>query len=76
MIGGGPAGLEVARVAAIRGHDVTIVERTDQLGGMARVAGPHLPLVEWFEREIERLGVTVQLGSAADGQPVAGTAST
>ncbi len=60
VIGGGPAGLEVARVAAIRGHDVTIVERAEQLGGMARVAGPHLPLVEWFEREIERLGVTVR----------------
>ena len=59
MIGAGPAGLEAARVAAIRGHDVTVVERADQLGGMARVAGPHLALVEWFEREIQRLGVTV-----------------
>jgi hypothetical protein len=60
VVGGGPAGLEVARVASIRGHDVTIVERTDRLGGMARIAGPHGPLVEWFEREIERLGVTVR----------------
>jgi 2,4-dienoyl-CoA reductase (NADPH2) len=64
VIGGGPAGLEVARVAAIRGHDVTIIERSDRLGGAARVAGPHLPLVEWFEREVERLGITVQLGVA------------
>ena len=67
VIGAGPAGLEAARVAAIRGHDVTIVERADQLGGMARVAGPHLALVEWFEREIGRLGVTVRLGEASIG---------
>jgi mycofactocin system FadH/OYE family oxidoreductase 1 len=66
VIGGGPAGLEVARVAAIRGHQVTIVEQRDRLGGMARVAGPHLPLVEWFEREILRLGITVTCGVAHD----------
>ncbi len=58
VVGGGPAGLEVARVAAIRGHEVTVLEHADELGGLARVAGPHFALVEWWERELERLGVT------------------
>ncbi len=62
VVGGGPAGLETARIAAIRGHDVTLVERGEQLGGVARVAGPHGPLIDWYVRELDRLGVTVQLG--------------
>ena len=40
VVGGGPAGLETARVAATRGHDVRLVERDDRLGGIAAVAGP------------------------------------
>jgi mycofactocin system FadH/OYE family oxidoreductase 1 len=62
VVGAGPAGLEVARVAAIRGHDVTIVEREQHAGGMARIAGPHQALVDWYEREIARLGVTIRYG--------------
>ncbi|MDX2380979.1 MAG: mycofactocin system FadH/OYE family oxidoreductase 1 [Acidimicrobiia bacterium] len=62
VIGGGPAGLETARVAALRGHDVRVFERRRRLGGMARVAGPHTALVDWYERELARLGVEVQLG--------------
>ena len=62
VVGGGPAGLETARIAAIRGHDVTIVERDAQLGGVARFAGPHGPLVDWYVRELDRLGVAVTLG--------------
>jgi 2,4-dienoyl-CoA reductase-like NADH-dependent reductase (Old Yellow Enzyme family) len=38
VVGGGPAGMEAARVAALRGHDVTLWERDDQLGGAARLA--------------------------------------
>jgi len=62
VVGGGVAGLETARIAAIRGHDVTVVERGEQLGGVARVAGPHGPLIDWYVRELARLGVAVQLG--------------
>jgi 2,4-dienoyl-CoA reductase (NADPH2) len=65
IIGGGPAGLEAARVAAIRGHTVTLVERADRLGGLAAVAGPNEPLVGWLVAEVARLGVDVRLGTDA-----------
>ena len=61
VVGGGPAGLEAARVAAARGHEVTLVERTGRLGGLAAVAGPNAALVEWQAGEIARLGVAVRL---------------
>lgn len=60
VIGGGPAGLETARVAAIRGHAVTIVDTASSVGGTARVAGPGAPLVEWLECECRRLGVSIE----------------
>ena len=63
VVGGGPAGLETARVAAIRGHAVTLVERASRLGGLAAVAGPNEPLVSWLGREVTRLGVDVRLGA-------------
>jgi hypothetical protein len=66
VLGGGPAGMEVARVAARRGHHVTIYEQSDRLGGMAVVAGPHAALVEWYERELRALDVKVELGRRID----------
>ena len=60
VIGGGPAGLECARVAASAGHEVTLLERGERLGGMVRVAA-RAPgrerlelLVEWLEAECRR----------------------
>ncbi|NIM46178.1 MAG: NAD(P)-binding protein, partial [Nitrososphaeria archaeon] len=38
VVGGGPAGLEAARVAALRGHDVTLFERSEELGGQLNLA--------------------------------------
>jgi 2,4-dienoyl-CoA reductase (NADPH2) len=70
VVGGGPAGLETARVAARRGHRVTLIEQADTLGGLAAVAGPNRPLVDWLVAEVTRLGVTVRTGTAdvpADG---------
>jgi 2,4-dienoyl-CoA reductase (NADPH2) len=61
VLGGGPAGMEAARVAAIRGHQVELVERSARLGGLASVAGPNGPLVEWLARENRRLGVRIRL---------------
>lgn len=69
VIGGGPAGMEAARVAAIRGHDVVLAEATPALGGMVNFAAK-LPKrhgiadsVAWLESEIYRLGVEVRLST-------------
>ena len=60
VIGAGPAGLEVARVAATRGHHVTIRESADRVGGLAAVTGPGGALVAWLERVVRDLGVTIE----------------
>lgn len=69
VVGGGPAGLECARVLAERGHEVRIAERGERLGGTLRSAavGPGrtrlAELTGWLETEVRRLGVTVDLGT-------------
>jgi 2,4-dienoyl-CoA reductase-like NADH-dependent reductase (Old Yellow Enzyme family)/thioredoxin reductase len=71
VIGGGPGGLEAARIAALKGHHVVLVEARDELGGGLRVWAT-LPgrewfqhAVEWWARELSRLGVDVRLGVEA-----------
>ncbi len=65
VIGGGPAGLEVARVAAERGHHATLVEASDKLGGQFRLAGMQprrsqiLDLIKWYEGQLKKLQVRV-----------------
>lgn len=72
VVGGGVAGLETARVAARRGHRVTLVEQSATIGGVA-VLVPHLvPLVDWLAAECAAAGVEVRLGAAAGDIP-AGT---
>ena len=72
VVGGGPAGLEAARVFAERGRSVALYEATDRLGGAMRLAGaaPHrgelLLALDWWERELARLGVDLRLGTAVD----------
>ena len=69
VIGGGPAGLEAARVSAERGHRVTLFERDTALGGAVRVAAasPHratlIDIVDYLDRETRRLKVDVNLGA-------------
>ncbi|MFH1031786.1 MAG: FAD-dependent oxidoreductase [Chloroflexota bacterium] len=70
VVGGGPAGLEAARVAALRGHSVTLYEKEPKLGGSMNVATvvkgvgkEDLPsLVRYFETQLTKLGVDVRLG--------------
>lgn len=69
VIGGGPAGMEAARVLALRGHTVTLVEKENQLGGMYRWASvPEFKddgklLISWYEHQMEKLQVQVELNS-------------
>ncbi len=78
VVGGGPGGLEAARIAAERGHEVTLVEATDRLGGAFRLAGQQpqrsqiLDLLAWYERQLEQLGVDVRLATRFDVDAVAG----
>ncbi len=63
VVGGGPGGLEAARVAAVRGHRVTLYEASPQLGGMVRTAAKGVGwsrlalLVDWLESECRLEGV-------------------
>jgi 2,4-dienoyl-CoA reductase-like NADH-dependent reductase (Old Yellow Enzyme family) len=80
VAGGGPAGLEAARVAADDGHDVVLFEQGDVLGGQLRLAaaGPTraelLDFVAYADRELARLGVDVRLGVRATKAAVLGEA--
>jgi len=72
VVGGGPAGLEAAWVAAARGHDVTLLERSEALGGKIRLAAM-LPqreemaaFADWRAGECVRRGVDIRLGFDAD----------
>lgn len=77
VVGGGPAGLETARVAAERGHHVTLAEAGPELGGAFRLAGLQprrsqiTELIEWYERELDRLDVTVKVNTPMFADDVA-----
>lgn len=72
VIGGGPAGLEAARVSALRGYDVTLVEARNRVGGALLIGGVpkfksnDLDLVKYYENQLESLGVKVVLNKKAD----------
>ena len=73
VIGGGPAGLEAARVAALRGHRVTLHEAAPRLGGqllLAARAGWRRGLgaiADWLAAEVTTLGVEIRLDSYVEG---------
>ena len=70
VIGGGPAGMEAARVAAERGATVTLLDKADRLGGtvwFSQLTTPaNAQLVDWLTHEVARLGVDVRLRTTAD----------
>ncbi len=76
VVGGGPAGMEAARVAAERGHRVVLFERSDRLGGQVKVA--MMPpmrqsfeeIILYGEKQLPKLGVDVRLGVEASAATV------
>jgi 2,4-dienoyl-CoA reductase-like NADH-dependent reductase (Old Yellow Enzyme family)/thioredoxin reductase len=70
VVGGGPAGMEAARVAALRGHRVTLCERSSVLGGHLRVASvaPHkegiAKLCQYLEGSLRQSNVKIRLGES------------
>jgi 2-enoate reductase len=71
VIGGGPAGMEAARVASLRGHNVTLYEKGEALGGQLIAAStpqfkqPIKELVEYLKTQIKKQGVKVKIGQKA-----------
>ena len=67
VVGGGPAGMEAARVAAQRGHKVTLIDKGDKLGGALLLIGKIPPkptvndLIKYHTRQLEKAGVQVRL---------------
>lgn len=79
VVGGGPAGMQAAVVAAQRGHKVTLFEKQARLGGQLNVAAlpPHkediLLWVDYLARQLERTGVDVRLNTGATASVVSGS---
>ena len=76
IIGGGPAGMEAARVAALRGHPVSLYEKDRELGGQVNIASK-IPtrnefgdIVRYLSRQIEKLGVKIVLETEVDPQMI------
>ena len=71
VVGGGPAGLEAARVAALRGHQVLLFDKESRLGGQLNIAAlpPHksdiVPWVNYLAREVQKAAVKVRLDTEA-----------
>ncbi len=76
IVGGGPAGMETARVATMRGHQVVLFEKADELGGQVNLAakGPSRlefkEIVRYLSYEMKNLGVKVCLGTEATAESI------
>jgi 2,4-dienoyl-CoA reductase (NADPH2) len=74
IVGGGLAGMEAARVAALRGHDVTLYDKAPKLGGLVPVAAivkereleALVDILRYYENQLIKVGVTLKLGETAD----------
>lgn len=76
VVGGGPAGLEAARVSSERGHDVLLVEAGSRLGGQILIAASAserkdlIGIVDWRSRELQRLGVAIRFNTYAEAETI------
>ncbi|WP_240841565.1 NAD(P)/FAD-dependent oxidoreductase [Acidaminobacter sp. JC074] len=76
VVGGGPAGLEAARVAAVKGHDVTLVEKDSKLGGQVLIASvPPMKqeltgIVRFLEKAVISAGVKVELNKEMSAKEI------
>ena len=74
VIGGGPAGMEAARVCAIEGHHVSLYEKADHLGGVmgdictAKFKQNIKLLTEWYKTQLKKLNVDVHLNTEISGE--------
>lgn len=77
VVGGGPAGLEAARVAALRGHDVILAEASPHLGGAINIAalaprrGGIADIIHWLEQQIRTLGVDIRTATYIEAEDIA-----
>jgi len=75
VVGGGPAGMEAARLAALRGHRVTLAEAANELGGRfalaARTAEPNDALLRWLVAQTRALPIALRLGSRMTPEQIA-----
>jgi len=78
VVGAGPAGLEAARVAALRGHDVALYDKLTKVGGLLPIAAmvkgteiEDLPLmIRYFRRQLNKLGVKIRLGNKVTAETI------
>ena len=76
IVGGGPAGLEAARVAALRGHDVVLFEAAGKLGGQLLIASvlswrrDLIGIVDWLSSEVDRLRVAIRYNTYAESETI------
>lgn len=76
VVGGGPAGLEAAKVSAQRGHEVYLMEKEDVLGGQFRLASVpptkqhYQEAIDYVTKELENLGVEIKLCSEGTFQTI------